>query len=514
MDAAWALAGLLLGVVLGTVSCWLVLKARFTASEADRSRLEQEKAQMASEKAKVEADLREAELDRATYAERAARITDLEAQIDELQRLRDSLRNQLKEYETNLAVQVAEIAKEREALKEQAAIVHREKLEQKALLDEAQIKLKEAFTSLSAEALQKTNEQFLQQADQLLKLYKETAEGDTAERKKALSALVEPIQERLKELDKQNQEMERTRTGAYAGLREQIDALLGEQKTLRGETGKLIRALQDPGSAGQWGEMVLERVIEMAGLNEHVDFVQQQTQGEPDQRQRPDCTVRMSGGRTLFIDSKVPMRSYLDALNEPNPNLAQSLLQTHATKMLEHARELRRRKYHDVQEAADFTVMFISSEAAFRAAMEARPSLMEEAMECNVVIATPSTLLALLRSVAYGWRQERLAKSAQKLQDEGKKLYESVCKLFEHYDKLGKALASAGKAYNDFGGSLNSRVLPAGRRLKDLGVDSGENLPEVSTLEFAPKALTAQEVARSLEANGQASLLAEDCPEP
>jgi DNA recombination protein RmuC len=240
--------------------------------------------------------------------------------------------------------------------------------------------------------------------------------------------------------------------------------------------------------------MVLERVVEMAGLQEHYTFDQQSTSRDEDGGQRPDMIVNLPGGRTLIIDSKAPMRAYMDGLECADEEMRGTYFRGHAGKLYDHAKELKKRDYSRRQDAPDFTVMFVPSESAFRTALENRPSLIEECMECNVVIATPTTLLALLRAVHYGWRQERLATMADEIRKDAGRLFESLSTLTDHYNKLGKALKSAGDAYNSFGGSLESRVLPAARRFKDNGVSSNKDIAAVEIIDVNPRALTHEDL--------------------
>lgn len=385
-------------------------------------------------------------------------------------------------------------AKAEETARLAATIAERDKAHEERLkaYEDAEQRLKDTFEALSAKALRESAGELAKQADEVLKRYKEGAEGDLKARQQAIDALLKPMKETLDKLEETNQSMERRRSGAYAELMEQVKALNEQQSKLHAETGRLVKALQDPGSAGSWGEMVLERVLELSGLEEGVNFYTQQTTDDGEERQRPDVHVRLPGGRLIIIDSKAPMRNYLEALGAPEGE-RDALLRAHSAKLLEHSKELRRRDYSKHADALDFTVMFIGSEAAFRAAMEARPNLTEEVLSNNVVVATPWTLLALLRAIAYGWRQERLAEAAREVQEDGRRLYETVCKLMDHYARLGKALGQAGRAYNDFGGSLETRVLPAARRFKDAGVQSSAELEPFEPLEFSARALNAAE---------------------
>ncbi len=330
-----------------------------------------------------------------------------------------------------------------------------------------------------------------------LEQHKNLSEGDIEQRRKSIEEMLKPFSDRLKDLSLHNTEIEKSRAEAYGAMLSQIKNL-GEQQTgLTKETNRLVKALQDPGSAGSWGEMVLERVVELAGLEEHYSFDQQSTSVSEDGSQRPDMIVELPGRRILIIDSKAPMRAYMDGLESPDEEMRATFFRAHAGKLFEHAKELKKRDYSKRDGAPDFTVMFIPSESAFRTAVESRPSLIEECMDCNVVVATPTTLLALLRAVNYGWQQEKLAKFASEVQRDGAELYNRIGKLVDHYVKLGNALKSAGSAYNEFGGTLEARVLPAARRFKEHGVQTNKEMAAIEPIEFEARPLQSNELAHT-----------------
>jgi DNA recombination protein RmuC len=382
------------------------------------------------------------------------------------------------------------------------AVLDKAKLEERLRANEDnEQRLKDALDALSLKNLQT-----------LLEEHRKIADSDTERSAKLIEERLKPFQDRLKDLDGHNRDIEKKRAEAYGELLQQIKAL-GEQQTgLTKETNRLVKALQDPGSAGAWGEMLLERVCELAGLQEHYTFDQQSTVASDDGDQRPDMIVNLPGGRTLIIDSKAPMRAYMEGLETPDEEMRANFFRAHAGKMLDHARELKKRDYSKRDGAPDFTVMFVPSESAFRTALEHRPGLIEECMECNVVIATPTTLLALLRAVNYGWQQDKLAQLAKEVQRDGALLYERIAKIVDDYIKLGRALKQAGSAYNDFGSSLEARVLPAARRFKDNGVSSNKDVAQVEPIEIHPRQLQSPE----LTANGQLGFAAhslDDIPE-
>ena len=377
-----------------------------------------------------------------------------------------------------------------------ATLREREIAHEQRLLDyqAAEKKLEATFKALSGEALEHSTKQLLAQSEEVLKRFKDTAEGDDTARKKEIENLLKPVRDNLQKLDEQNQQMERHRQGAYRELMKEVVTLKDGQVGLTKETTRLVKALQDPGSAGSWGEMVLERVVEMAGLDGYFSYLTQETIDTEDGKQRPDMVVSLPGGRSLIIDSKAPMRSYVTALETEDEYQKAALLVDHAKKLIDHAREMKRRDYSKkVETAPDFVVLFVPSESAYRMAIEKRPGLFEEASEFNVLIATPMALLPLLKAVAYGWQQEKLALSARQLQADAAMLYDRVCKIASDYVMLGKALSAAGKKYNDMGATLESRVLPAARKFKEHGVQTNTEMALIEPMEFAPRPLQSSE---------------------
>jgi DNA recombination protein RmuC len=374
----------------------------------------------------------------------------------------DDLKEEIGELRAELAERNIELKGVETKYQEQRAGIE----QQQALLEKAKAEFKEAFDSLASKALQGNQEQFLKLADQAFLKHSTESKGELEKRKQAIDGMLKPMKVHLEKIGEQNQEMERRRSSAYGELMEQVKNLGSTQVGLQKETNRLVKALQDPGSAGSWGEMVLERVLEMAGLQEHVTFTQQDTieQG------RPDAIVRLPHNRVIVIDSKAPMKQYLEALETDQQETSDTLLKDHAKKVEDHARVLSKRSYSELSESPDFTVMFIPSEAAFRSALENRPGLIENAMDQHVILATPSTLLALMKAVEYGWQQEKLADNMKEVQEDGKKLYDALATLANHYAKLGGSLKSTVNHYNSFVGSMERSVLPAARRLADQGV--------------------------------------------
>ena len=337
---------------------------------------------------------------------------------------------------------------------------------------------REQFAALSGEALRASNEQFLQLATTRLGEAQARASGDLAAREQAIAALVKPISETLNRFDAKVQDVERERIGAAARLDEQLRAL-------QGETASLVKALRSPNVRGQWGELQLRRVVEAAGMIEHCDFaVKESVEGE-EGRLTPDLIVRLPGGRNVVVDAKVPATAYLAAHEAPDDAVRAARLRDHARQLRDHVTRLGNKAYWQrFQPAPDVVVLFVPAEALLTAALQHDPALLEFSLAKNVLLASPITLVGLLRAVAYGWQQERMTQNAQEISELGRTLYERICKMAEHFDRLGGSLKRSVEAYNEAVGSMESRVLVTARRLKDLGVAASvdvEPVPPIDT---------------------------------
>jgi DNA recombination protein RmuC len=469
MSPIFPILMLLLGVALGGTGVWLLLLAKIGAAY-DRGRGD-------------------------STAETAALSERLVAREDAIEELRNRLSEKdasLADLQRQITTLSAKAAQLNQALVEQ----QKQAQEKLALLDDAKRQLSDAFKALAADALKSSNTSFLELAKTHLEKFQDSARGDLDKRQTAIDELVKPVRESLGKVDAKLQEIEKSRIEAYSGLSEQVRSLSDTQKELRGETANLVKALRRPQVRGRWGEIQLRRVVEMAGMLEHCDFFQQQSLDTEEGRLRPDLIVRLPGNRTIVVDAKAPLEAFLESIEAPDEETRTAKLKEHARQVRNHIMALGRKSYMDqFEQSPDFVVMFLPGEVFYMAALEHDPSLIESGVNEKVLLTAPTSLIALLKAAAYGWREEQLAENAKAISELGQELYKRLSDLGGHMEKLGKGLGAAINAYNSAVGTLESRVLVSARRFNDLGVAAiGTEIEELPQIETSSRLLQAPEL--------------------
>ena len=405
----------------------------------------------------------------------------------------------IRDSKTMLAARESELAALRERAESLHAELERERAvacEKLAALEDARASFADAFKALSADALQRNNQSFLELAKATLERHQETAKGELEKRQQAIGELVAPVKTTLEKFEQQIAGIEKVRENAYATLTEQVRSLLESQGQLKSETANLVKALRAPHTRGRWGELQLKRVVEMAGMLDHCDFFEQESTDTEEGRLRPDLVVKLPGGKNIVVDAKAPLAAYLEALEAGDDEARRRALADHARHVKDHLTKLGRKSYWEqFQPSPDFVVLFLPGETFYSAALEADPGLIEYGVEQRVILATPTTLIALLRAVAYGWKQEALTENAREVSALGKELYERLATLAEHWAKVGKHLGGAIGAYNDAVGSLETRVLVSARKFRDLKVTpESKEIAVGAPIDTVPRALQAEEM--------------------
>ncbi|MBM4138588.1 MAG: DNA recombination protein RmuC [Nitrospira sp.] len=403
----------------------------------------------------------------------------------------DELRKQLaldRQDRTVLGKELAAAQQARAAAEARIEGVTKQLDDQQSLLDQARQELLHAFQGLSGEALKQNNEAFLKLASVSFEALHAKADGALQQRQAAIDGLVRPLQESLQRYDEHMRQLEHSRQSAYGGLDQHLKSLAESHQRLQQETGNLVKALRAPAVRGQWGEITLKRVAELAGMVEHCDFVEQQSITAEDGRFRPDMVVQLPGSRRIIVDAKTVLSAYLDAHDARDDTQRAEALRRHAEQVRKRMDDLSLKAYwSQFDRAPEFVVLFLPGEQFLGAALDQDPRLIEEGFARGVVLATPATLVALLRAVAYGWRQERLNAHAEEAGRLGKDLYERMALLAEHFNDVGHALGKSVSAYNRAVGSLETRILPAARRFKELGVSSDKEIPLLEPAELVPR---------------------------
>ena len=472
-----------------------LLQERLSIATSQQKQLQESSQQNAEQQRALEEEFRREMAKRAAAEQLNAQIPDLKEKIVLKDRLLEEAAQRESHLRSSFSQVETQLADERKANEERLATALKNAAEKLQILEEARAKLLDAFKALSSDALQLNSKAFFDLAKSHLDKVQETSKGELEKRHQAIEQVLKPVQESIQKMDGKIFELEKAREGAYAQLKEQVRNLQETQVALRDETSNLVQALRFPQVRGAWGEMQLKRVVELSGMLDHCDFFTQSTVRTSDGLLRPDLVVKLPGNKQVVVDAKVSLSAYLEGVEAQDDAQRQACLERHARQIRNHIHELSRKAYFEqFDPAPEFVVLFLPGEVFFSAALQQDPGLIEVGVGKNVILATPTTLIALLRAVAYGWRQENLAQSAMKISALGKALYKSLGAFGEHLTRMGKNLGLAVDSYNSAVGSLERNVLPKARRFEQYGVQTSQRVDELQPVEQTLRRPQAEEL--------------------
>jgi DNA recombination protein RmuC len=467
MGITTAIAMIIAASLLSGIIVWLVFYKKSTALQNELSSRKEDIARLNAELV-------------ASQREASAKNEELLSTKNELDKTEEIL-VKLKEDKAHL--QTALEAEEKGA---------KEKLD---AYKQAEEKFREAFKALSSEALESNSKNFLELAKSSLGKYQELAKEDLTTRQKQIGEIIKPIKESLEKVDVRIREVEEVRNKAYGAITKQIESMVESQQNLSSETANLVKALRTPNVRGRWGEIQLKRVVEMAGMLDHCDFYEQENKTTEDGRLRPDMVVRLPGGKRVIVDSKTPLDAYLSAMEAKDDEQKELQMNRHARQVRDHITALSKKGYWDQFDTTpEFVIMFLPGETFFSAALTHDPVLIEYGVEKKVIPASPTTLIALLRAVSYGWQQEKIAENAEAISNLGKELYDRITTMSNHFASVGKGLTSAVGAYNKAVSSLESRVLVSARKFPELGTTAKKEIASIDPIESLPREIQAKEI--------------------
>ncbi len=500
----WTTAGCFGGILLGWLMARTVFVRRISEEKTGAAILNESLRNKSEFIETLEKDLNaaEAEIDAQNhrFLELSKTLATAESRLAQMEAVKARLGDATEENQRL----VDRISRQQQRVTELETLIDSERQiarEKSAMLEEMTARMTDAFKALSARALSENNQSFIDLAGQTFSQYVAAAKNEFDTKEKAVKEFIRPVAEALDQYDRQVRSMEKAREKAYGELSQQMVSLSRTQDELQRETGKLVNALRMPHVRGRWGELTLRRVVELAGMQNRCDFFEQQTAqkiGHPSgDATRPDMIIQLPGERKIVVDAKVPIMAYLDSLETEERDRTEEMLARHAAHVRTHVKQLAAKEYwRRFQPAPEFVVLFMPGENFFSAALNQAPGLIEEAADRGVILATPTTLISLLKAVAYGWKQESATENARIVSELGNELYERIAKIVDHFNSLGRDLDRCVSSYNRAVGSLERRVLPTARKFEDLGVmvKGSGNIPNLSPVDNKPRRMETEAI--------------------